>query len=59
MRQPMIEKTNDTMPMIRIGEAMLSQVFMPVQAKEIPTAKASILVATANVRTTNKRVGLK
>ena len=59
MRHPMRENTNDTIPMTRIGKEMLFQVVMPVQAKEIPTAKASILVATAKVKTTSSRVGLK
>ena len=33
--------------------------FMPTKAKEMPTANASILVATASVNTTFKRVGSK
>ena len=59
MRHPMRENTNDTIPMTIIGKEMLFQVVMLVQAKEIPTAKASILVATAKVKTTSSRVGLK
>ena len=38
---------------------MLCQVVIPVQANEMPTANASMLVATAKVSTTGKRVGLK
>ena len=47
IRHPMRENTNDTIPIIRIGKAILSQEVIPVQAKEMPTAKASMLVATA------------
>ena len=59
IRQPMMEKMNDTKPMMSTGSRMLRQVSIPVKANEMPTAKASILVATARVRITGKRVGLK
>lgn len=45
--------------MMVMGERIEASEFMPTKAKEMPTAKASILVATASVRTTFKRVGSK
>lgn len=54
---PSSEKRKDTRPMIRTGEMMLFRLSMPKQAKEIPTARASMLVAMANVRIINKCVG--
>ena len=54
-----MENTKETMPMMPIGKPMLCQVVMPVQANEMPTARASMLVATAKVSITDKRVGSK
>ena len=43
---PMILKTDDTTPIIIIGSTNWDISSYPVQTKEIPTAIASILVAT-------------
>ena len=59
IRLPAIERTKEVKPIIAIGERMDMNEFMPTKAKEMPTANASILVATASVNTTFKRVGSK
>ena len=59
IRFPAIERTKEVKPIIAIGERMDMNEFMPTKAKEMPTANASILVATASVNTTFKRVGSK
>lgn len=41
-------KRKETMPMMMIGVEMVDMDEYPKQAKEMPTARASILVATAN-----------
>ena len=52
IRLPAIERTKEVKPIIAIGERMDMNEFMPTKAKEMPTANASILVATASVNTT-------
>ena len=59
IRLPAIERTKEVKPIIAIGERMDMNEFMPTKAKEMPTANASILVATASVNTTFKLVGSK
>ena len=49
IRLPAIERTKEVKPIIAIGERMDMNEFMPTKAKEMPTANASILVATASV----------
>lgn len=58
IKQPAMEKANDTIPIMRMGQKMVN-VSKPMQAKEIPTANASMLVATASVRMFFIRVGSK
>ena len=58
-RFPNIEKAKDTAPMIIVGMIIDWRFRMPKQANDIPTAKASILVAIAKVRITTKVVGEK
>ena len=57
--KPAIDRANDTNPIIQIGERMAEKSRMPRKAKDMPMAKASILVAMAIVSTTFKLVGLK
>jgi hypothetical protein len=45
---PIMLKTNDTSPMIISGSVSCGSSEYPVQAKDMPTARASILVAMAN-----------
>lgn len=49
---PTIDNIKDTKPMIRIGVRIDASVFIPVHANDIPTANASMLVATAMVKIT-------
>ena len=49
---PASDKANDTNPMMPIGGRMDAKLQTPRKANETPTAKASMLVATANAATT-------
>ena len=57
--KPAIDRANDTKPIIQMGERMAEKFRIPKKAKDIPMAKASILVAMAIVNTTFKLAGLK
>jgi hypothetical protein len=57
--KPKTDITKETKPIINIGEIMLLTVLIPIKAKDTPTARASRLVAMANVKTTFKQAGLK
>ena len=59
MRLPIIDITKDATPMAASGYANELSVLNPVKANDMPTASASILVATANVRMTFSLLGLK
>ena len=54
---PASDKANDTNPMMLIGDRMDAKLQTPRKANETPTAKASMLVATANAATTFSLVG--
>ncbi len=54
---PTNDKANDTNPMMPIEGRMDEKLRTPRNANETPTAKASILVATANAETTFRLVG--
>lgn len=59
MMYPIKESTEEVIPMIRMGYRIDEKVFNPMQVNDIPTARASILVATANVSITINLAGLK
>ena len=59
MIPPAIERAKDVMPMATKGKISDDRVLKPVTPKEIPTAKASILVAMASMSITFMRVGSK
>ena len=59
IRLPVKDRTKEAKPIIAIGERIDMNEFMPTKAKEMPTASASMLVATANASTTLRRVGSK
>ena len=54
---PTNDKANDTNPMMPIEGSMDEKLRTPRNANETPTARASILVATANAETTFRLVG--
>ena len=53
---PTNDKANDTNPMMPIEGSMDEKLRTPRNANETPTARASILVATANAETTFRLV---
>ena len=59
MRLPITDITKDATPMAASGYANELSVLNPVKANDMPTASASILVATASVRITFSLLGLK
>ena len=59
MRLPVSDMTNDAKPIASSGSVKDTRLLYPVKANEIPTAKASMLVATAKVSITFSRVGSK
>lgn len=56
---PHIDMTKETKPMMPTGGRISEQSRMPKKANETPMARASMLVATASVRTTLSLVGSK
>lgn len=55
--KPIMDRTNDTKPIMQMGDKMAEQSLMPKNANETPTANASMLVATDNASTTLRLLG--
>ena len=56
---PIKDRANETKPIMPTGDRMVVTLFMPRKANDTPTARASMLVATASMSTTFRRVGSK
>ena len=56
---PIRDRANETKPIMPTGDRMVVTLFMPRKANDTPTARASMLVATASISTTFRRVGSK